>query len=281
MLYFLLLTNFVYAIVSFIKNKENTANYFKFTLCNVIIFLTLVPYLLLNFIQTLTGRVGFNSHILPTSFEVVVNCLSANFGNILVLAIFVILGVIYFKQNKEITGEKTFIKYGVFTLSTFWIIAILISFARPLLTEYYFIALYPLYIAIFAVIVSNLFRNNKHIIARLTLVLIALFMIHSQTYNNSWKTDNSFENVVSLVNARAKENPSQKYYLQITPKRIRDYYSFEKNVITDIENEYQAKHLYFIINSATRIPPELKNVDGNVFKTSYSDNVHFIYEIDR
>ena len=106
-------------------------------------------------------------------------------------------------------------------------------------------------------------------------------MIHSQTYNNHWKTDNSFENIISLVNARAKDNPTEKYYLQISPKRIRDYYTFEKNVITDNTEEYKAKHHYFLINSATRIPQDLKNIEGKVFITSFTDNTHFIYGIDR
>jgi|GEM_PF-4813902 len=278
---FLLLTNFLYAMLLFIKSGEKPSKYFKFTLCNAIIFLTLVPYLLLNFIQTLIGRVGFNSHILPTSFEIVLDCLSANFGNILLLIIFITLCVIYLKQYKENTVENAFVKYGVFTIFTFWAIAIFVSLTRPLLTPYYFIVLYPLYLATFAIIVCNIFKNSKHIITRLALALIALFMIHSQTYNNHWKTDNSFENIVSLVNARAKDNPTEKYYLQISPKRIRDYYTFEKNVITDHTEEYKAKHHYFLINSATRIPKDLKNIEGKVFITSFTDNTHFIYGIDR
>ena len=265
----------------FIKSGEKPSKYFKFTLCNALIFLTLVPYLLLNFIQTLIGRVGFNSHILPTSFEIVLDCLSANFGNILLLIIFITLCVIYLKQYKEDTVENAFVKYGVFTIFTFWAIAIFVSLTRPLLTPYYFIVLYPLYLATFAIIVCNIFKNSKHIITRLALALIALFIIHSQTYNNHWKTDNSFENIVSLVNARAKDNPTEKYYLQISPKRIRDYYTFEKNVITDHTEEYKAKHHYFLINSATRIPQDLKNIEGKVFKTSFTDNTHFIYSIDR
>ncbi len=278
---FLLLTNFLYAMLLFIKSGEKPSKYFKFTLCNAIIFLTLVPYLLLNFIQTLTGRVGFNSHILPTSAEVVLDCLSANFGNILLLIIFITLCVIYLKQYKEDTVENAFVKYGFFTIFTFWTIAIFVSLTRPLLTPYYFIVLYPLYLATFAIIVCNIFKNSKHIITRLALALIALFMIHSQTYNNHWKTDNSFENIVSLVNARAKDNPTEKYYLQISPKRIRDYYTFEKNMITDNTEEYKAKHHYFLINSATRIPQDLKNIEGKVFITSFTDNTHFIYGIDR
>lgn len=276
---FLLLTNYIYVIARFFKSKEPFSKIFLFTFYNVIIFLTLVPYLLLNFLQTLTGRVGFNSHLEPTTVELILKMLSSNFGSLSILLLFASISIIYLLKNKDSSEEKNFVVYGLFTLIGVWAVAIATSFARPLLTEYYFLVLYPIFIATFAVIIHNLYKNYPNKIAKFALLGIIVLMISSQGYNNSFKVNNSFENVVSLVNAQAKDNPTQKYYLQITPKRIRDYYTFEKNVITDNIEDLSIKNFYFIDNRAINIPKRLDNSQLQVISTSFSSDGLYIIKI--
>ena len=274
---FLLLTNFIYGNITFIKNKEKFGKYFKFTLCHIFIFATFVPYLLINFVKTLTGREGFNTHLKETTFTLVTHIASSNFGNLLVLLFFAIFCFVYFYQNKENSSEKIYVKYGIFTLCSFWIIAILVSLIRPLLTIYYFIVLYPLYISLFAIILCKLLSKNKTLLSRIVVILVLIFILHTQTFNNSTKTECSFENITNTVNAKAKDNPQTLYFMHIQPKRIRDFYKFENNVITDTDKAYLSK-IYYITRAEVKLnaPQELYQNDYQVIKTSCKNSAKML-----
>lgn len=266
---FFLFTNYIYGIENFIKNKDKFRKYFNFTLCHIFIFLTFAPYLLLNFIQTLTGREGFNSHLEKACFDIIYKILGANFGSMFILFLFVTLCIIFIRKNNN---NKTYIKYGIFTLILFYTTSIIVSCFRPLLHEYYFIELYPLFISLFAVLIANLYSKFSNLWIKVGLIVLTILMIGSQTYNNSWKMKNQKESIVALVNARAEDNSREKLFIYIQPKRIKDYYNYKNNILAGTSPTKFCKIYYVSKDELTQYSLyELRTINFQCIKTSFGD----------
>lgn len=227
-----MVSNFIYGIIEQLKNKQTLLRILAFVGCNLIAFLTLVPYLYFTFINTFNDKT-MNPHLEPTSLALIYNIISNNFGTFTLFCIFILFSIVYFLQNKKDSLEKRFLKYGLFTITCFYSFAISLSFIRPLLMDRYFILVYPLYISLFAIIVCNLYRNNRRIIIRLFILLITIIMVSAQNTNNAWKIKESYENIVDYTNAITlnKTNANSTINLFILPERYRLYF----NTFRDIE----------------------------------------------
>ena len=204
--------NFILGLIIFKNNR------IKFSISNIISFLTIIPYLFISFKNSINP--GFNTWLEKPSLILFNNHITFYFGNILFLIFTIIFSIYIFKKLEK--NEKNIFIYCTYSIVFVFLSALIISFSiKPILFERYFCIFLPLLILNTGIFLTYDFNTKfKPII----LTIIFLFSINMPKYENF----NLFSNIDLMAKYSSfdfkKQNNYESYF--VIPDYINyiDYY---------------------------------------------------------
>lgn len=236
----LLIVNFVYGIWYILtKYEHKTKPILIFILSHFVIGLTFLPYFLHTFLQRAILDKTFNTWLPDMCFDVFLRALRAMFGNwqiALGMLILSILFIIFSKINKDTLfsqmeeKQREFVYYLIYAVYGFLTLDIIISSIRAIIMEYYFMLIYPLCIALIAVIFM---LNWRFKFINIILSFMLLYTISHMDYNNlRIQFQNVYGSLTQVSNSdalRYSKNNVLVYEL-IEPTSFRKLFILEPNL---------------------------------------------------
>ncbi len=297
-----LLANGIYGLYSeiqeLIPKKLKIKNIIKFVCVNLFILITFLPFIFHKFINWAILNPFCNIWIPKISKESLTSIINANFGNITLFIIYLIIClsfiVIVKKLNNKINyypelsnTTKDFIYYIIYIISFVFIFSIIVSLIRPISVEHYYLIIYPLIIGLISSIICQK-RKFKQI--TVILLLFSLFYISAQTNSNDFKSERNYTFFSNIVNQQAKIHPDKIIVELLEPNEYSHFlHKYLNNVY--IEDRYNIFAYYDInlINIIKKYKEENKEfivsvIEAELLKESDKEAINsesFPYRTDR
>ena len=230
--------NFIYAIFYQIKKNsgQKLKNIAKFLVSNFVVLLSFVPFFVLIFYKKAFLNKDYNSWISSTTIDIIRRVLVENYGSLVVCLSLVLLSLLFvifayhFKDKLILTIEnkkKDFILYLIYINICFWILAIGLSYIRPLLIGYYFIIINPFIIALIASFVCLKWR---YCLINKLLIMLTVVVVGLQGYNNFYKINRTYMHLDYVAKQQAELNPDYMIFSMIDPKILGTFFVNRYNV---------------------------------------------------
>lgn len=242
---FYVLSNFILGLIIFKNKKEKI----QFLICNLISFLSFVPYFIITFYSNSLNP-AFNTWLEKPSIDLFLNHITFYFGNIFFFIITIIFSFFILKKLRK--EEKFIFLQNIYSISFVFLSALIISLAiKPILFERYFCIFLPLLIINTSLILNVDFKTKFQ---PLIFCIIFLFAINIPKYENF----NLFSNIDLMIQYGALDYKTQKtksffiisdkisyikYYPKINPKSAIEV-DFKVDENTDLINKYLKKINY-------------------------------------
>jgi 4-amino-4-deoxy-L-arabinose transferase-like glycosyltransferase len=201
---FLIFANFLFFIFLAVTEKKTAAKELvPFFLGNVLIALTLAPFLVYTAFQKALLNPNFDTHLSKPNFM---------WKGFLLFVPFLVIMYLVFRRHifqKRMTASETkFLDYMIFAAAFIFLAVICISFKRSMLSTRYFVILYPFLLAFIALVFIAISKNFRLPANAVVLAVLGIyFLLTGYEFSPGGGTDPFLHEIVAYTSHDAAAHP--------------------------------------------------------------------------